>query len=88
MAVSDILASVDREIALLEQVRALLGGERLPKRKVGRPRKNAVAVVPVAAKPAKKVAKKKKSNLSAEGRKRIVEAVRRRWQAQRTAAAK
>jgi hypothetical protein len=39
--------------------------------------------VPVAAKPARK----KKRNLSPEGRKRIAEAVKRRWAAQKKAAA-
>jgi hypothetical protein len=40
-------------------------------------------VAPAAAKPAKK----KKRNLSPEGRKRIAEAVKRRWAAQKKAAA-
>lgn len=92
MGVSEILASVDREIALLQQARALLSGNAAPaaKKAVGRPRKTAVApkraatVAPVAAKPAKK----KKRNLSPEGRKRIAEAVKRRWAAQKAAAAK
>jgi hypothetical protein len=92
MGVSEILASVDREIALLQQARALLSGTvaPAPKKKVGRPRKivalpkKAAAVVP-AAKPAKK---KKKRNLSPEGRARIAEAVKKRWAAQKAAAAK
>jgi hypothetical protein len=80
MGVSEILASVDREIETLKQVRALLVGT--------------VAAVPtgkraqaakVAAKPAQKAAGKKKRRLSPEGRKRIAEAVRRRWEAQRKA---
>jgi hypothetical protein len=89
MGVSDILASVDREIALLKQVRALLSGaaSAAPKKKVGRPRKVAAAVIPAAEKPAKKVARKKKRRLTPEGRKRIAEAVKRRWEAQRKAAA-
>lgn len=89
MGVSEILASIDREITLLQQVRALLGGATAtaaaPKKKVGRPKK-VVAVVTPAAKPAKK-AKKTKRHLSPEGRKRIAEAVKRRWEAQRKAAA-
>jgi len=81
MGVSEILASIDREIALLHQVRALLGGAAAPapKKKPGRPKKT-VAVAP-------KPAKKRKRHLSAEGRKRIAEAVRRRWAAQKKAAA-
>ncbi len=85
MAVSEILASVDREIALLKQVRALLigAGVTAPK-KSGRPKKAIVVATPSAQKPARKnVKKRKKSNLSPEGRKRIAEAVRRRWEAQR-----
>jgi hypothetical protein len=48
---------------------------------VAAPKKTAAA--PVAAKPAKK----KKRNLSPEGRKRIAEAVKKRWAAQKAAAA-
>jgi hypothetical protein len=67
MALSDILASIDREIGQLQQARALLSGAAAPpaKRKAGRP---------------------KKRNLSPEGRKRIAEAVKRRWAAQKKAA--
>ena len=91
MGVSEILASVDREIALLQKARALLSGTvaPAPKKKVGRPRKivaapkKAAAVAPVA-----KPEKKKKRNLSPEGRARIAEAVKRRWAAQKAAAAK
>ena len=76
MGVSEILASVDREIALLKQVRALLVGtaEAAPAAKKNK-----------ATKPAKKSSVKKKRRLSPEGRKRIAEAVRRRWDAQRKA---
>jgi hypothetical protein len=90
MGVAEILASVDREIVLLKQVRALLAGTAAvaPKKKVGRPKKAAVAVTAAKPRPAKKIArKKKKRNLSPEGRKRIAEAVKRRWEAQRKAAA-
>ncbi len=95
MAISDILATIDKEIAQLQQARALLGGGAVaaPKKSVGRPRKAvATSVAPkkasasVAAKPAK--SKKKKRNLSPEGRKRIAEAVKKRWAAQKAAAAK
>jgi hypothetical protein len=85
MALSDILASIDREIAQLQQARALLSGAApvVAKKKAGRPRK--VDVKPAAAiiKPAKKA----KRNLSPEGRKRIAEAVKRRWAAQKKATA-
>jgi len=90
MGVSEILASVDREIALLKQVRALLSGaaEAAPKKKAGRSRKTAAVVAPVPEKPAKTAVKiGKKRNLTPEGRKRIAEAVKRRWEAQKKAAA-
>ena len=88
MGVSEILASVDREIALLKQVRALLAGPAAvtAKKKVGRSKKAVAAVSPATSKPAKKIARRKKRNLSPEGRKRIAEAVKRRWEAQRKAA--
>jgi hypothetical protein len=98
MSISEILATIDQEIAQLQQARALLGGGAVaaPKKKVGRPRKivvapkkAAVVAAPVAvkpAKPAKLAKKKKKRNLSPEGRKRIAEAVKKRWAAQKAAA--
>jgi hypothetical protein len=84
MGVSDILAAIDQEIAQLQQARTLLSGGVAPaaKRKVGRPRKTVAVAVP-AAKPAKK-----KRKISPEGRKRIAEAVKKRWAAQKAAAAK
>jgi hypothetical protein len=83
MGVAEILASIDREIALLQQAHALLVGSTVvaPKKKPGRPKKE-VVVAPIA----KKAAKTKKRNLTPEGRKRIAEAVKRRWEAQRKAA--
>jgi len=69
----------------LQQARALLSGgvEPTAKRKVGRPKKSEAIAAPAA-----KPAKKKKRNLSAEGRKRIAEAVKKRWAAQKAAAVK
>lgn len=91
MAISEILASIDRDIARLQQARALLGGAPAPAKKTaGRPRKAAVetkkgeAVAFAAVKPAKK----KKRNLSPEGRKRIAEAVKKRWAAQKAGTTK
>lgn len=77
MGVSEILAQIDREIAQLQHARALLAGK-------GRtaPKKAAALPLPVA----KKAAKKKKRNLTPEGRKRIAEAVKRRWAEQKKAA--
>ncbi len=85
MAISEILASIDREIGELQRARAVLSGISAPpaKRKPGRPRKPAAEVAAASA----KAAKKKKRNLSPEGRQRIAEAVKRRWAAQKKAAA-
>ncbi|MGD0735741.1 MAG: hypothetical protein ABR976_11365 [Terracidiphilus sp.] len=70
------MAQIDREIAQLQQARSLLSGgsAKTPKK---------VASAPAARKPAKK-----KRNLTPEGRKRIAEAVKRRWAEQKKAAAK
>jgi hypothetical protein len=75
MGVSEILTQIDREIAQLQQARSLLNGVSNGKHGVSRA--------------GKKVARKKR-NLTPEGRKRIAEAVRRRWaeQKKRAAAAK
>jgi hypothetical protein len=81
MGVSQILAELDREIAQLMKARALLTGDAAPKKSPGRPKKVATAVAP----PAKKAAKKKR-NLTPEGRKRIADAVKKRWAAQKKAA--
>jgi mono/diheme cytochrome c family protein len=87
MAISDILASIDQDIARLQQARTLLGGGAVaaPKKAAGRPKKvmaevKKAATAPAAGKPAKK------RQLSPEGRKRIAEAVKRRWAAQKAAA--
>jgi predicted NBD/HSP70 family sugar kinase len=84
MDVSRILSEIDAEIARLQQARsALIGisssGTVAPRR--GRP-KGSVNVN--ASKPA---AKRRKRNLSPEGRKRIAEAMKRRW-AERRASTK
>lgn len=85
MGVSEILATIDQEIAQLQQARALLTGVAAPvaKRKPGRPRKNDAVVTMAAAKPARK-----KRKLSPEGRKRIAEAVKKRWAVQKAAPTK
>lgn len=90
MAFSEILASIDREIELLKQARALLngGGTAAPRKKAGRPKKKSGNAATSVAKTAKKATRRKKRNLSPEGRKRIAEAVRRRWEKQRKAASK
>jgi hypothetical protein len=79
MALKDILAQLDAEIARLQQAKALLSSANAsvaPAIRRGRPKKDAASPAP--AKPAKK-----KRNLSPEGRARIAEAVKRRWAAQK-----
>jgi hypothetical protein len=76
MALKNILAQIDAEIARLQQARALLGGTGVQKARRGRPRLSEAVSLPP--KPAKK-----KRNLSPEGRARIAEAVKRRWAKQK-----
>ena len=85
MAISEIMAIIDSEIANLQEARALLSGvaEPLKKKSPGRPKNTTAAVAPQAAKPAKR----KKRKLTPEGLKRIREAVKKRWAAQKIAAA-
>jgi hypothetical protein len=76
VGVSEILVQIDREIAQLQLARKLLGGGTAP------------ATKKAAAAPAGKKPTKKKRNLTPEGRKRIAEAVKRRWAEQKKASAK
>ena len=75
MGVSEILSQIDREIAQLQHARALLAGKAASAQKKAKS-------APVA----RKAAKKKKRNLTPEGRKRIAEAVKRRWAEQKKVA--
>jgi len=75
VGVSEILAQIDRDIAQLQQARALLIGGSAAAKKSG--------PIPVA-----KKSVKKKRNLSPEGRKRIAEAVKRRWAEQKKTSSK
>ena len=79
MALKDILAQLDAEIARLQQAKALLASTDVsttPAVRRGRPKKDTASPAP--AKPAKK-----KRNLSPEGRARIAAAVKQRWVSQR-----
>ncbi len=78
MGIQEILVQIDREIADLQHARALLAGKAAPAAKKA-----------ASARAAKKTVKKKKKkrNLTPEGRKRIAEAVKRRWAEQKKAAA-
>jgi hypothetical protein len=71
--VKQIIAELEQEIGRLREVRALLAGETSSSRKRGRPAKKAAG--------ARKISRKHR--LSPEGRKRISEALKRRWAAQR-----
>jgi len=77
MGLARILVEIDNEIAKLNQAKALLTDVTVVKRRPGRPKATTAVAKPT---------QKKKRNLSPEGRKRIAEAVRRRWAAQRKAA--
>ena len=78
MQLNQILAGIDQEIARLQHARTLLAGDQ-PRR--GRPRgsKTIKTVTPAKAAKTAKSAAPKKRKLSAEGRKRIAEAMRKRW---------
>ena len=86
MALKELLSLIDAEIARFTQARALLaaGSSAVTKApaKAGRPPKV------VASSPKASPRKKKKRVISPEGRARISEAVKRRWAAQKKAAAK
>jgi hypothetical protein len=83
MEISEILAAIDREIALLMQARVLMDGRAAAKRgKTAGKLKRAAAVKATAPTPAKR----KKRTLSPEGRKRIAEAQKKRWEAHKKAA--
>jgi len=82
MGLSEALAALGAEIVKLKQVPSLRADGTVAKRRPGRPR----AVVTLE-KPAKlkKPSKKKKRNLTPEGRARISAAVKKRWERQKKA---
>ena len=82
MSLSNIVTSIDREIAVLRKARELLAKDVVEKAPAARAR-GAHASAPSA-----RPARTKKRRLSPEGRRRIAEAVKRRWEAHRKAAAK
>lgn len=73
MGVSEILAQIDKEIAQLQQARALLNGVPATKAAKSVLTRKSIGI--------------RKRRLSPEGRKRIAEAAKRRWAEQRKAAA-
>ncbi len=74
MAIESILAQIDEEIAKLTQIRSLLATTGEVAKKVRGPK---------AKKTAAKVKGKKRRVLSPEARKRIADAQRKRWAAQK-----
>jgi hypothetical protein len=79
--VSRIIAEIDAQISKLQQARVLLDGTGSVHKGPGRPKgsKNAKTLA---------AAKSTKRRLSPEGRKRIADAMKRRWAERRKAAAK
>ena len=71
MSANDVITLIDAEVAKLQQARALIAG----KVNRGPERRKSTADKP----------KKRKWNVTPEGRARIAEAVRKRWDAQRKA---
>ena len=87
MALSEVIAHIDAEIARLQQAKTLLTGSEPAVVKSGRGRpkgsKNAKSADGAAA-----PAAKGKRKLSPEGRKAIADAMKRRWAERKSAAAK
>jgi hypothetical protein len=81
MEVNRIIAEIDAQISKLQQARELLSGSVSTHKGPGRPKgsKNAKAAKP---------SKAAKRRLSPEGRKRIADAMKRRWAERRKVAAK
>jgi hypothetical protein len=86
LALSDVVAQIDAEIAKLQQAKVLLSGAESPKSGRGRPKgsKNAAALVASAT----EAVSKGKRKLSPEGRKAIADAMKRRWAERRKQTAK
>lgn len=77
MEVSRILAEIDLQIAKLQQARELLSGSEPVRAGRGRP-KGSKNAAPSATESATESVKRKRK-LSPEGRKRIAEAMKKRW---------
>ena len=82
MEVSRIIAEIDSQISKLQQARALLAGTTLQTTRTGPGRpKGSKNATPAAASP-------RKRKLSPEGRKRIADAMKKRWAERRKQNAK
>lgn len=84
MEVSRIIAEIDTQILKLQQARALLSGTTVPAVRTGRGRPKGSKNGAAAAAPAGT----RKRKLSPEGRKRIAEAMKKRWAERRKQNAK
>ena len=82
MQLSQIVAAIDSEITRLRKARALLNVEHSPEVETTRRVKLAPESIGISP------GRKKKRNLSPEGRKRISDAVRRRWEEQKKTVSK
>jgi hypothetical protein len=74
MAIESILAQIDEEIAKLQQIRSLLATTGVAAKKLAAPKAKKAAV---------KAKQRKRRTLSPEARKRIADAQRKRWAAQK-----
>lgn len=81
MEVSRIIAEIDAQISKLQQARALLAGTTAPAPRAGRGR-------PKGSKNASTATTPRKRKLSPEGRKRIADAMKKRWAERRKQIAK
>lgn len=86
MEVSRIIAEIDAQISKLQQARALLSGSTSAAGRTGRGRpkgsKNSATAAPATA------TTTRKRKLSPEGRKRIADAMKKRWAERRKQASK
>lgn len=80
MEVSRIIAEIDEQISKLQQARELLSGTAVKVKGRGRPKGSKNAKTAAKAAP-------RKRKISAEGRKRIAEAMKKRWAERRKLAA-
>ncbi len=90
MEVSAIIAGIDAQISKLTEARRILESVSAPvaTAKAGRGRPKGSKNAPAAAAPAAAAPVARKRKLSPEGRKRIADAMKRRWAERRKTAAK
>ncbi len=88
LAITEVIAQIDAEIAKLQQARALLSGAQTTASKPGRgrPKGSKNATAKTSATPSAPAKSKRK--LTPEGRKAIADAMKRRWAEKRKQTAK